>query len=234
VKELPLGFSRQAVLSFAMGDKQLDKEKYKITQTSSENKIPELTEVVARQICGFDDMEFLNDFLEVIPDDFSGNVLAIPVGEIESSYEKYGRMKNANIIVLDHSPERLSQMQNWAKKTDASHIKLKQFSANYLPFPDESFNLVLSVNGFHQFEDKDLAFQEIHRVLKSGGTFCACFYIRGESKQADLIVEHIERDTDMFCPPYYTEKDVECKLKSLYASGDIHLQKSILFLKCVK
>jgi len=120
------------------------------------------------------------------------------------------------------------------KQKIKQNIKLEQFSANHLPFQDESFDLVLSVNGFHQFEDKDLAFKEMHRVLKSGGIFCACCYIRGESKQADLIVEHIERDTNMFCPPFYTEKDVECKLKSLYARGDIHLQKSILFLKCVK
>ena len=209
-------------------------EKQRITQISSKNKIPALTETAARQICGFDDMEFLNDFLEVIPDNFSGKVLTIPIGEMESSYEKYGKMRNADIIALDDSLGRLQKMQEWAQKTDASHIKWEQCSVNHLPYHDESFDLVLSVNGFHQFEDKDLAFQEMHRILKSGGTFCACFYIRGESKQADLIVEHIERDTNMFCPPFYTEKDVECKLKNLYASGDIHLQKSILFLKCVK
>jgi SAM-dependent methyltransferase len=212
----------------------MNKEKQKIIKISLKNKLPLMTKTAARQICGFDDMEFLNDFLEVIPDEFSGNVLAIPIGEIKTSYEKYSRMKNANIIVLDHSPERLSQLQELAQKTDTSHIKLKQFSANNLPFQDESFDLVLSVNGFHQFEDKDLVFQEIHRVLKRGGTFCACFYIRGVSRQADLIVEHIERDTNLFYPPYFSEKDVECKLKSLYVSGDIHLQKSILFLKCVK
>ncbi|VUX40026.1 Methyltransferase domain protein [Blautia luti] len=41
-------------------------------------------------------------------------------------------------------------------------------------------NTVVSMNGFHAFLDKQKAFHEIWRVLKPGGDFIACFYIRGK------------------------------------------------------
>jgi SAM-dependent methyltransferase len=38
--------------------------------------------------------------------------------------------------------------------------------------------IVVSMNGFHAFPNKKKAFQETWRVLKPGGTFIACFYIK--------------------------------------------------------
>ena len=47
----------------------------------------------------------------------------------------------------------------------------------------------VSMNGFHAFPDKQIAFHEIWRVLKPGGDFIACFYIRGKSKRTDWLVK---------------------------------------------
>ena len=42
---------------------------------------------------------------------------------------------------------------------------------------------------------KRLLIGEVFRVLKSGGTFCGCFYVAGECKQSDWFVRHIyEKD----------------------------------------
>ena len=41
---------------------------------------------------------------------------------------------------------------------------------------------------FHAFPDKQKAFHEIWRVLKPGGNFIACFYIRGKSQRTDWLV----------------------------------------------
>lgn len=54
---------------------------------------------------------------------------------------------------------------------------------------DETFDIVLSMNGFHTFPDKMKAFQETYRVLKPGGDFIACFYIKGKAKQTDWLVK---------------------------------------------
>lgn len=39
----------------------------------------------------------------------------------------------------------------------------------------ETYDIVVSMNGFHAFPDKERAFRETWRVLKNGGTFIACF-----------------------------------------------------------
>lgn len=57
---------------------------------------------------------------------------------------------------------------------------------------NDSFKIldtVVSMNGFHAFPDKQIAFHEIWRVLKAGGDFIACFYIRGKSKRTDWLVK---------------------------------------------
>ena len=54
---------------------------------------------------------------------------------------------------------------------------------------NDSFKIldtVVSMNGFHAFPDKQKAFHEIWRVLKPGGDFIACFYIRGKSQRTEL------------------------------------------------
>ena len=53
----------------------------------------------------------------------------------------------------------------------------------------EAFDLVVSMNGFHAFPDKQKVFGETWRVLKPGGTFIACFYIWGKSRRTDWLVK---------------------------------------------
>src|SRR5215218_2546857 len=42
-------------------------------------------------------------------------------------------------------------------------------SAQFLPFPDESFDLVMCVEGFHYLADPEDGVAEIRRVLRQGG-----------------------------------------------------------------
>ena len=86
---------------------------------------------------------------------------------------------------------------------------------------NDSFKLldtVVSMNGFHAFPDKQKAFHEIWRVLKPGGNFIACFYIRGKSKRTDWL----------------TEKELRDILQKLYKETDIHVDGSMVYFRCVK
>ena len=58
-----------------------------------------------------------------------------------------------------------------------------------LQMAGEAFDLVVSMNGFHAFPDKQKAFGETCCVLKPGGTFIACFYIWGKSRRTDWLVK---------------------------------------------
>ena len=81
---------------------------------------------------------------------------------------------------------------------------------------NESFDLVLSMNGFHAFPDKDKAFQETWRVLKKDGTFLACFYIKGKSCVTDWLVKNILSKKGWFTPPFHTENELKTILEKFY------------------
>ena len=57
---------------------------------------------------------------------------------------------------------------------------------------DESFDIVVSMNGFHAFPDKQKAFGETWRVLKPGGTFLICNECSGDTDKGDKWTRKIE------------------------------------------
>ena len=135
---------------------------------------------------GVDDVKIAEKLLAFIPDDFSGKLLDVPVGTAVFTYKKYKLMKNANITCLDYSEDMLEQ----AKKK-LPNLKMLQGDVGSLDFDDETFDIVLCMNGFHAFPDKEKAFFETYRVLKKNGLFLSCFYIKGKSKITDMLVKCI-------------------------------------------
>jgi ubiquinone/menaquinone biosynthesis C-methylase UbiE len=51
------------------------------------------------------------------------------------------------------------------------NISFQQANAQALPFPDNSFDVVLNVESSHRYPQVDLFFNEVSRVLKPGGYF---------------------------------------------------------------
>ncbi len=82
---------------------------------------------------------------------------------MQTIYEKYSKMKKSDITCLDYSEDMLSIAR---ERICGENIKLIQGDVGNLQFPDETFDIVLSMNGFHVFPNKDTAFSEITRVLK--------------------------------------------------------------------
>ena len=135
---------------------------------------------------GTDDNDIARKVLSYIPDDFSGNLLDVPVGTAVFTERKWKSLKNAQITCLDYSVDMLEQAR---KRLDGqAHIRCVQGDVGNLQLDNESFDIVVSMNGFHAFPDKQKAFHEIWRVLKPGGNFIACFYIRGKSQRTDWLV----------------------------------------------
>ena len=102
---------------------------------------------------------------------------------------------------------------------------------------NDSFKLldtVVRMNGFHAFPDKQKAFHEIWRVLKPGGNFIACFYIRGKSQRTDWLVKNILAKKGCFFPLFQTEKELRDILQKLYKETDVHAEGSMVYFHCVK
>lgn len=181
---------------------------------------------------GTDDNEIARKVLSYIPDDFSGKLLDVPVGTAVFTQRKWSSLKNANITCLDYSTDMLEQAKR--RLDGKAHINFIQGDVGNLQMDDESFDVVLSMNGFHAFPDKQKAFSETCRVLKSGGDFIACFYIRGKSKRTDWLVKNILAKKGWFTPPFQTEEELKNTLQKMYKEVELHIDGSMAYFHCVK
>ena len=181
---------------------------------------------------GTDDNEIARRILGCIPDCFSGALLDVPVGTAVFTEKKWAKLENAKITCLDYSADMLAQAR--ARLGKYKHIDFIQGDVGNLPMPDESFDIVLSMNGFHAFPDKEKAFSETFRVLKSGGEFIACFYIKGKSKITDWLVKNILSKKGWFTPPFQTEDELKGILKKYYKDITVNTDGSIVYFRCKK
>ena len=169
-----------------------------------------------------------------IPEDFSGKMLEVPVGTGVLTMPVYKTLPHADITCLDYSADMMAVARHRAEKMALDTIRFRQGDVGALPFEDSCFNLVLSLNGFHAFPDKEAAYQEVFRVLKPGGIFCGCFYIKGESKRTDWFIEKLYTPKGFFTPPYETAGSLKARLESMYAQVTVNTVESMGCFTCVK
>ena len=107
-------------------------------------------------------------------------------------------------------------MQERADAAGIRNITFLQGDVGALPFPDGQFDIVLSLNGFHAFPDKEAAYRETFRVLRKGGIFCGCFYIRGGCRRTDWFIDKLYVPKGFFTPPFETEDSLRERLQGMY------------------
>ena len=178
--------------------------------------------------------EYLEKALSPISADFCGKLLEVPVGTGVLTMPLYKKLKKADIICLDYSVEMMSRAENRADEAHIKNIRFMQGDVGALPFEDGHFDMVLSLNGFHAFPDKDAAYSETYRVLKKGGVLCGCFAIIGESKRTDWFLTKPYTKMGYFTPPFETKESLERRLKSMYSEVHIETVKSMACFRCVK
>ena len=177
---------------------------------------------------------YLELALSGIPNDFSGKMLEVPVGTGVLSMPVYETMPGADITCLDYSPDMMERAKRQAEKRGLKNVRFMQGDVGKMPFEDESFDLVLSLNGFHAFPDKEAAYNEIFRVLKPGGIFCGCFYVKGENKRTDFLVDKIYTTKGYFTPPYETVGSLRERLKAMYRKVEVKTVEGMAAFRCRK
>jgi SAM-dependent methyltransferase len=70
---------------------------------------------------------------------------------------------------IDITPEMLTNARAAAAEMGASNVEFVESEAERLPFPDASFDVVISNGVIDLIPDKDAVFAEIFRVLTPGG-----------------------------------------------------------------
>jgi len=177
---------------------------------------------------------YLERALSGIPEGFAGKLLEVPVGTGVLTMPVYRTLPHAEITCLDYSADMMEQARRRTAGAGLSNVRFQQGDVGALPFMDNSFDLVLSLNGFHAFPDKEAAYRETLRVLKPGGVFCGCFYVRGETRRTDRWVQRFYVPKGFFTPPFETADSLEKRLGSLYAEFTVQTVNSMASFVCRK
>ena len=179
--------------------------------------------------------KFLAQAFAGIPKDFSGRLLEVPVGTGVLSLPVYQKLGGeGKIFCVDYSDKMLDVAKARAAQMNLRGVKFFQADVAHLPFADNFFDAVLSINGFHAFPDKGAAWTETYRVLRSGGIFCGCMYVKGENRRTDIFVEKFCEPRRFFSPPHETLTTLQKKLRERFARAEITRVESFAGFVCTK
>ena len=183
---------------------------------------------------GVDDIEITNKLFQMLPDDFAGQLLDVPCGTLNLTVDHYHSLEQSRITCLDYSGDMLAGAKERIANNGLSHATAMHGDVGSLPFGDETFDAVLSMNGFHVFPSKARAYAETARVLKKGGLFFGCFYVQGECKRSDFIVNAVLARRGWFSPPFLTKDEVAAVLRRYYDDVTVYSKNAMLWFRCVK
>ena len=178
--------------------------------------------------------EYQDAAMAGIPEHFAGRLLEVPVGTGILTMPLYQTLPDADVTCLDYSPDMMAQAREKAERMGLKNVAFRQGDVGALPYEDSSFDIVLSLNGFHAFPDKEAAYRETFRVLKPGGTFCGCCYVAGECRRTDRLIKKVYEPMKFFTPPYETVQSLKVRLEGMYADVQLGNVKSIAWFVCRK
>ena len=181
-----------------------------------------------------DALEYQARAFEMIAKDFSGKLLEVPVGTGVLSMPVFKTLPRAEITCLDYSEKMMLSAQKRAGEMNMANIDFVQGDVGNLPFEDETFDCVLSLNGFHAFPDKEKAYSETFRVLKKGGIFCGCFYVEGSCQKTDKMIRRFYIKSGFFTPPFETVATLQKRLNGLYSKAEVSNVQGIACFQCIK
>lgn len=183
---------------------------------------------------GETNLQYIEKALSGISENFTGKLLEVPVGTGVLTMPVYKELPDASITCLDYSADMMASAKQKAENAGIRNVAFLQGDVGELPFETESFDIVLSLNGFHAFPDKEAAYRETFRVLKKGGTFCGCFYIRGGCGRTDWFIEHLYVPKGFFTPPFETEASLTRRLSGVYEDVHVSTVEGIGCFRCKK
>ena len=178
--------------------------------------------------------QWIDDALSPIHEDFKGSLLEVPVGTGVLTMPLYEKLKDAKITCLDYSEDMMENAKKRASMMNINNIDFIRGDVGCLSFEDESFDIVLSLNGFHAFPNKKAAYSETFRVLKKGGIFCGCFYIAQAFSRTDWFVKKMYVPKGFFTPPFETKESLKATLESMYSQVEVKNINAEGIFCCIK
>lgn len=148
---------------------------------------------------GSDAMNFTNrDYLDDMVSrlDLAGTVAALEVAAGTCACACAVSPFVRTMTCLDVTDEMLEAGREYACQKGLDNMVFVRGDVCDLPFPDESFDLVLSRLAFHHFVDIDTPFREMRRVLRPGGQL-VLIDMEAAGEECRDIRDEIERMRDV-------------------------------------
>lgn len=143
-----------------------------------------------------------------------GYFLDIPVGTAVFTAGEYSLQPNLEFIAADYNRTMLNKAFDRILAEDFGNIMLVRTDARSLPFLDESFTGVMTMNGIGVIPDSDKVLDEVTRVLKPGGKIAGCMNIRGERLLTDILSSTVGAWLGYYTKPGYTEEQIIGELEA--------------------
>lgn len=91
------------------------------------------------------------------------------------------------VVGLDYAEDALTVAQRklW-RYVHSGQLTLQQGNASHLPFPDQQFDHICTVNTLYFWPDAQTVFQECYRVLRPSGTVVVCYNTKDFLEQQGL------------------------------------------------
>lgn len=80
------------------------------------------------------------------------------------------------------------------RKFNIDNLVFEEADAMNLPYPDNSFDVIINIESSHCYKNMKKFLSEVHRVLKPGGHFCFC----------DIRTQKKEKKTRKYFQRYFT------------------------------
>ena len=136
---------------------------------------------------------------------------------------------------IDYSPVSVERARSLNRAAiQEGRCVVWQGSVERIIFAKDWFDAVTAFETVYFWPDLPRCFQEVYRVLKPGGTFCGCFYVKGEHKRTDWFVRHVYEKAGFFTPPYETVSSLKARLEGMSADVDMGNLKSMAWFNCRK
>ncbi len=137
-----------------------------MTEIKVRQQYDQIAEIYDQRWSGYitNTLSFLKDWAQIPP---TANVLDVACGTGELERLLLREYPQQQIMGVDISEKMLLVAQQ--KCRTYPHVEFHVTSVNSLPFASSSFDVVISANAFHYFDEPLLALIEIKRVLKPDG-----------------------------------------------------------------
>jgi ubiquinone/menaquinone biosynthesis C-methylase UbiE len=99
-----------------------------------------------------------------------GILLDIGTGPARLLLKIHQESPNMRLVGIDSSSAMVTKArQNISAAGMSDAIEVKEGSADHIPFPDQSFDIVISTASIHHWKEPTAGLNETYRVLKDGG-----------------------------------------------------------------